>query len=365
MILNDGSDRIKEMDMLILYSFLLLALGTILLVLFIQRLNQVSPRLIDLTSSLLQLPLFLLSLIVAPLILIGLDKLQIPYLPWAIIIFLSAWFFVNLLKLYNLQSPFQLLELFYRKCLASFTKGDANNEWMESVLDLGLKSIDKRETSFSHAVIQKYEALAIQLLQEKNKFISNDLFNYQFIQILNQLELLFQKAKKDSQTLLLTDIMQVYSKLSLEALKKEPSLAPVIVHFIHKDFEDALDNGFYNVLETTSASLREIFKRYAEIPNLKNIDLKISGIRTISILEEIAKALFKRDKSTPIPFLNRPFLEIRDQLNLEPLKSHPDSEVLLKQVNQIITEFLTLETVLRTMPSMPSLVPEEKSSAPS
>lgn len=132
-------------------------------------------------------------------------------------------------------------------------------------------------------------------------------------------------------------------------------MVPFPTHFLTKFGLKALQHHFSEVTVLTTSTLQEIARTI-----LTEIDITYSELQEpfqaiINGLDAIAKATFKKDKSTSIKVLVQPFVDLKALFQTEKMSKHPDTPVILSEIERVIEEFTVLEQVMRSIPPIPEL----------
>ncbi len=76
-------------------------------------------------------------------------------------------------------------------------------------------------------------------------------------------------------------------------------------------------------------------------------------------MEELAKDTFKKDKSTPISLLIKPFEELKSLLE-EKIPEFSDSKAVIANLQKVIAQFQALQGVLQSVPNIPGYSESEE-----
>ena len=155
-------------------------------------------------------------------------------------------------------------------------------------------------------------------------------------------------------------VISAIAKLASYAAVTDFSLLLLPLHYIDKCSLSSVHKGYTDVGVKATIGLLELMKALSQAKGLEYQEIKPHLFKLITTLESIAKELFRQDKSTKIQILIAPFSEIAHTLDQEPFKDHPDTPVLIQQIQRIIGEFEALDAVMKTMPPMPKLSVEEE-----
>lgn len=243
-------------------------------------------------------------------------------------------------------------------------------ETIDSLCDLGVSAVHRHNSALANQTIDALESIGESFLKaEKSpshpvqsadleKEGVKDTLSYVLIYLLQNLEVLFVKALDKRMEFVLGHLITTMTKLISYSAKTDLSLATFPLHYTGKLSKLAMEKGFTDVGVKTSIGLLMISKSIPLLKDLPYLDIKPFFISLITILDNIAKETFRQDKSTNIDILIEPFLKLRALFEADPLKSHQDAIAVTQQIDKVIEEFRTLDTLLKTMPPIPSFAPE-------
>lgn len=322
----------------------------------------------------------LLSAVVLALLLTPLLLLLFSFLPVgaiALILFVGIGIdltIVLLKRLFALLDPFHSVDLFKKEGFRELSQ-DRDSDFCKSVTNISriaLQSVEKRNASLANHALDALEAFGEKFLsqaksiahpradEELQKEGIQDTLKFLVLFLLQHLEEVEREALKKGEELVAGHIVTLVSKLAIYSERIDLSLTSFPLHFLGKMAEEANKNAAYEVSDRVTSGLIEVAKAFKSAQDLSYQDLKTPFISLISILEEIAKESFKRDKKQNIKVLALPFASLRELIEEEPLKSHRDSDIIRQQLNRVMGDFQALEAILATMPVLPKIVPEEE-----
>lgn len=244
-------------------------------------------------------------------------------------------------------------------------------EYIESVSQVANKALEKQNSSLTNQAIDSLENMGEKFLASV-KSISHptqnselqsqgipDTISYVTLFLLQHLESIHARAVSKNSELVAGHVITTLSKLAAYSAKVDLTLVPLSIHYLKKLTLVSMDKGQLDVGVKASIGLMELTKDISQVKDIAYQELKVPMITLITTLEEIAKETFKKDKKIKIQILMDPFIRVAQILEQEPLKSHVDTPFLMQQINRILGEFQALEAVLKTMPPMPNISPEQ------
>ena len=141
-------------------------------------------------------------------------------------------------------------------------------------------------------------------------------------------------------------------KVSLYAARCDLSLVSYGIRFIGKFSKNAEEKGFSDISLKGTCTLLEVSKTIVnEIP-LAYMDLKDPFFSTVAQLDDIAKEAFRKNKDIPIKILIEPFHDLEKLFQSPKVATHPDTPIVIKEIQRVTTEWETLDAVMRTFPPM-------------
>jgi hypothetical protein len=96
--------------------------------------------------------------------------------------------------------------------------------------------------------------------------------------------------------------------------------------------------------------LTEIIKELGQKKDIAYQEVKTPFLVLIGYIRSISEEIFRSNKQTPIKLLKAPFEELKNLFSNTPWKEHPDTPILLSEIEKTEASFEALETILRTMP---------------
>lgn len=363
-----------------LVPLLLLIFQTLFLTLLFTPLQraeyEITPRIFELLKNdshfkWANILLFSLSLIVLFFSLSPLSATISPFWTMSFLILafgiITDLFYHMIRRIYSYLDPFTAIKHFTlsaKKSLANHQE-EKLSDWMESLSEIALKSIDKGNFSLSSTAVNESSHIINAFLESAQKRqalpdakgvpparISEEETNYLLIFFLDRLESVYNKAfvKKDAS--MCSQMMTLLGKTAIKAAQTNPSYATYPIYLIGKFSRQAEENGLTDLSLKGSCTLVELSKSIVENFSPPPQEFKDPFLSVIAQLDEIAKAAFKRDKTLNINFLSYPLQDIKNIFQAEKMTSYQDTQLLLKELSSVLAEWDALEGVMKMMPPL-------------
>lgn len=294
---------------------------------------------------------------------------------WILLVGISLdLIFYRFSRILNYLNPFSVVHLFAQKAKKSIQDDHHVDlcDWIDALCEISIKAIQRNGVALS---LQSIDALQVtaHLFLESAKSIghseqleksegqgSTDRVSYTLFYLLQRLDLINQKALEKRLETICTTLITAVGKIVIYAAKYDLTMTTYPLFFLNKLAKAAQDERLPDVGVKASLTLVEISKMIIHEIDVQYADLKDLFLRIIGHLEEITKNSFRQDKNQNIKILLQPFYAIKDLFTDPKVSNHQDTPIILQDIERVIVEFETLETVLRTMPPIPNIVEEEK-----
>ena len=233
---------------------------------------------------------------------------------------------------------------------------------LESLSETSLKSLDRSSASLcTQGLDEMREIMRMFLAGSKSIALSGtdtqakdsgitDKISYTLFYFFNRIEIIFQKALGLNFPQVCSSIITILGKVVLYAAKCDLSLAGYPIHFIGQFSKLAEQKGNSELALKGSCTLVEVARQIIEDVDLKYMDLKDPFFTLITQLDEIAKETFKYNQESNITFLSAPFYDLKKLFQSPKVASHPDTPIILGDIDRVIAEWNTLDVVLHTVP---------------
>ncbi len=179
---------------------------------------------------------------------------------------------------------------------------------------------------------------------------------------IEHLQTLFEIALDRRYMIVCNQILSTLMKLSLHCLDQYPSLSLLSLRTLEKLTLNAQDRGAALIGERSVLALQEGSKVYQGEPTAPaSLGSFLSEV--IHVIHAIEKNAFRHNKGLSIKQLLIPFAEIKALFAEEPYYSTSELPLAEGALSEAVDAFKMLDTVLKTMPAMPSLEDVEQKAA--
>lgn len=297
-------------------------------------------------------------------------KLLMGTLALAPLFLLLPWFLRFSVPLVILLSgiSIDLFLLFVRRLTAYFNVGKMLDKLRQRVLQAwqrkDLKEWQFLVTGLSQKILQSLEKGAQPLTQQRLdtlfkmeadvldrvKSPADESTSFSMGLYIENISLIIGKIFELKNAFAMDYTLALLSKMVLKTARVDFNLALVPLHYVKTWTLEAIGRFEGDTGIKLTLALVEVFKEIAALKDFKERDAKSLFVPLITTLEEIAKEMFKKNKSIKIALLKAPFLEMGIAVESPPFDIHPDTPLLKQQLRRILDEFTALETVMLTVP---------------
>lgn len=271
-------------------------------------------------------------------------------------------------------NPFSMIKMFTGEAKESVRNDKIADlcRWIDGLSEVALKGAQKNSISLANSALAEIEEVT-RLFLESEKSISHrtqdketkalgitDKASYIMFYVYQRLDMIFDKALKNRLEPVCSTIINLFGKLAVDSAKYDISLASAPLRFLGKCAKQAQDEGLEESALKATCLYPEVAKSLLKDIDITYLEIKDPFLSIINGLEVLSKGMFKKDKSISIPFLEQPFIEIRELFSGEKEKVHQDTPIIVQNLNRVIGEFDALQLVMNTIPPISDVVEEEK-----
>ncbi len=245
-------------------------------------------------------------------------------------------------------------------------------DWIDTFSETAIKAISQNSISLSLLAIDKLRLIACNYLHmakgityhEGQKSTDKELgmgehVSYTLFYLFQRLELIFNKALQEKLEPVCSTLITTLGKISIYGAKFDASMISYPLHYLGKLAKKAQRNQLPEVANHATFTMLESSKVIIKDVDLQYMEIRESFLSMVTHMHEIAKEIFRQDKTISIQMLTQPFHELSKLFKSEKIASHQDTPDILKGIDRVLEEFATLETVLQTLPPIPDLMKEE------
>lgn len=337
--------------------------------------QNITPRLSELFRKDFRINGIIAYLFSLPLLIFGLTYLSQPTIPMLILIGIGIdLLYLLIRRIMDYLNPFQVVNFFKDEAFRSINQDSDETvcNVIESCTEVAVKSIQRQNSALANHSIDTLGAIGENFLIS-SKSLSHptqdqslkeqgiaDSLSFVLVFLCQHLESIYTEAFEKKLELVAGYVITTLTKISVYAARTDVSLLTLPLFYINKIAQHAMENGFQDVGIKATIGLANVAESIAKSKDIQYQDLKAPFVSIISTMDMIAKETFRQDKSTKISILVEPFKKLQKMVQSDPIKQHQDQSVIEDQLKLVLNDFATLETVLATMPPLPSLINEEE-----
>lgn len=345
--------------------------------------NQVAPRLIEMYDKdftirsinfLLRIFPLISLLIASDLLITGLAPKNYLIAVWIVFLGLALdGLHLFIKRFQNYLNPFEAVTLFSKAAKESIADERESDllDWIDGLGEIAAKAINNGNTSLSNHAVAETQGIAKNFF-EASKSISHpdqdadtrrlgikDKASYVLMFLLQHLEQVNYRAVDHRYESVCNTINAVLGKIAIYAAQYDITLSTYPIYFIGKLTNKAMSEHLEDVPMKTSFVLTEVAKGIINDTDISYAELEEPFISIINELDKIAKETFKNDKSINIEILKQPFIVLKQIFQNEKFENHRDAPAITGRLDQVIGEWDALDLVLKTMPPIPKISPED------
>lgn len=267
-------------------------------------------------------------------------------------------------RIFAYLNPYKVAKMFTNAAEKSIMESRETDlcDSLESLSEISLKALDRSSPSLCNQTLDEMREILRVFLQESKSIATGgqdvqaqasgitDKVSYTLFYFFDRVEIIFKKALELDFTHVCSFIIMLLGKVSLYAARCDLSLVSNGIRFIGKFSKSAEEKGFSDISLKGTCTLLEVAKTIInEIP-LSYMDLKDPFFSIVAQLDEITKESFKKNKNIPIKILVEPFHDLERYFQSPKVATHPDTPIVIKEIERVIAEWDTLDAVMRAFP---------------
>ena len=267
-------------------------------------------------------------------------------------------------------NPFEGVENYYRTAIQSIqgNREDETCDWIDALAETAIKSMSKNSFALSLLAVDKMQFIAKNYLEIAKSFAyssnlssSSDRVSYLLFYLFQRYEYVFDKAVGQRVELVCSNIISALGKITIYAAKYDMSIAGYPLHYLAKLAKRAQNGGMQEVGSRAILTMLEVSKTIVKEVDLQYLEIKEPFLAIINSMHELAKETFRQDKSISIQLLTQPFHDLKAIFSEGKIAAHQDQPVIMQNIDQVIDEFATLQTVLSTIPPISEILKQPPS----
>lgn len=230
---------------------------------------------------------------------------------------------------------------------------------LDGMGEVALKAIQQHHLSLCSHAIDGFPSL-VSIFFASSKSISrkpmddeiqketgSDEASYTLFYLLQRLQWIYQKAVLLSMEAVGIHLIRVLGKITISCMQFDFSLVAPPLRFLSRFGVQAERVGWEDASRLAVSTLLELAKKMVE-----DFDVRWSGLQEpffalIQGLDDLARTAFQKDRSTTISLLLSPFFSIQNILKQDRLAGQVEIPAIQAKLDTVITQFQTLEQLLR------------------
>lgn len=237
---------------------------------------------------------------------------------------------------------------------------------IDALSDTTLKALHRHTPSLSVHTLKEMSSILDAFL-EASKSITHhetdeqttaagiqDKVRYTMFYVFDRIEYIHSESVLKQNQPICIECLKSLGKATISAAKYDISLADYPIHYFGKLVKAAQKEKISEVGELASCTLIEVSRTITTEVNLEYLEIQDAFLSIITYMHEIAKEMFRQDKSRDLNLLMQPFYHLKTLFETDKMKAHRDTATIVKSIDAVLEEFLTLLQVLQTMPPLPT-----------
>jgi hypothetical protein len=267
--------------------------------------------------------------------------------------------------------PFKMVTLFTHHAQISIQNDNDLElcEGIDALAEVGVRAVERTSISLANTVCNGLQRIG-RIFLESSKSIGHsetdvkmpggaDEVSYTLIFLLQRLEMINNKAAEQRLETVCSNIATTVGKIVLAAAKCDISLIGYPIRCLGKFAVFAESNGLLDVGTRATLTLLAVARGVINENDVTYAELQDPFCSLVAQMKEIAKEMFRNDKSISIKLLTQPFRDLRELFTSEKMSNHPDTPVILRHIDAALAEFEALESVMKALPPIPTVLPDQ------
>lgn len=267
-------------------------------------------------------------------------------------------------KIFNYLNPYPLSQMFTKAADKSILQNREIDlcESLESLSEISLKSVSRSSSSLCNHCLDEMREIMRLFLDSMKSIVTGapdtqaqsrgitDKVSFTLFFFFDRIEMIYQKALSLGLTQICSSIVTLLGKVCFYAANCDLSLVGYVVDYIGKFSISAIKHKVPDIGLKGTCTLIESSKKIINEVNLNYMDLKDPFFSVINQLNEIGRESFRQNKQTSITLLSVPFQDLKVLFQSPKVANHMDAPAILAEIDRVMAEWSTLETVMRTIP---------------
>lgn len=268
--------------------------------------------------------------------------------------------------------PFRVVSLFTHEANVSIQNDREEDlcNWIEALSEVALRGLQRSSTSLCiqvndelqhiiHVFLKSSKSISHASQDSKKEAGEGDKVSYTLFFFLQRLEMIQDKAIEKKIEPVCSNLVTVLGKTVIDAAKYDITMPGYPLHFMGRFAAAAQQKGMSQVGPKAILTLLEVAKTILSEIDVTYVELEDPFSSIINQMNTITKEMFRQDKTISIKLLIQPFRDLKDLFTSEKMANHQDTPAILQKIDLVLGEYEALETVLRTIPTIPPVPPEQ------
>lgn len=293
---------------------------------------------------------------------------------WVIAFGVSLDFLHHLIKrVGSYLNPFTILDRFTEEANVTIQRDQTVElcHWVDALAESAAKAVQQSSVSLGNHALNQLAQVAGDFLhssksiahhlgkEEDGPLLHVDKVGYMMFYLLERIEQVYKEALHQGLEPMCGHVLNTLGKIAIDSAKYDLSTACHPLGHIGKLAHLAQEMGAPEIGERAICTLLETGKALLREVDLSFGILKDPFLTLIDQLDQIAKEMFRQDKSINLKLLTQPFEDLKELFKQEKVAQHQDTPVITQDIDRVLAEFATLEQVLRAMPPLPKTETEK------
>jgi hypothetical protein len=170
---------------------------------------------------------------------------------------------------------------------------------------------------------------------------------------------LFEVTVKEDARPIGEAVISEFGKLSVFLARHNTRVAAIPISFLSKCADLANQD---DLLWRCALTLSETTKQLIAYSRERNEPCKDLIMIAFATLEQVVKAIFKKNRDVDVVLLMQPFAEIAEFIGQDNMKNFPDRDAIINEIRRVLNEFQALQVVTKNVETIAPHVAEDSTS---
>lgn len=272
-------------------------------------------------------------------------------------------------KIQRYLNPYQVLQYYKNEadyCMKQEKELDLC-QWIDTISEISVRAIQRTSISLCNDCNDDLQMIARNFLESSKSIAQHqqdaetralgirDKISYTLFFILQRLQMINNKAVEQKLEPVCSNLVTIFGKITIAAAKCDLTLTLEPLRFLGMVTREAQLRRIPEVGHKATCILLEIARVILVEIDITYLELQDPFFSIIDNLDNIAKEMFRQDKSMSIQVLTQPFRDLKELFNSDIARAHQDTPVILIEIDRVLAEYSALEMVMRTIPPIPEI----------